>query len=1056
MLNYARFVAFMLSISSLAAVSVAQDPNGSLASQSVVHFTFAEENGPAKDSATAGQVPDEGKLINDPVRVASPFWNQNGKRAIQFDASKQQYIEVADGADVDGPTGVTVAMFLVNLTEPADAAYHGLFAKRGVADGKTSTNYGINFQMSTDNFQVYLHDGTDYRVATYGSKEAVPFRKLAYVTATYMAGDAPGQDADTDIDDVRMQYFINGEPMTPKSVGRGFVIGQEAWTLDVNLAGLLNSLPLNIGRSELAGEYTSCVIGDFRLFPRALSADEVKKLFLEVAGANVNELIAQDKAVPVKSPAISSLSQPGLQVGQTTQLIVNGTDLAPNSVALFPLPDVRFDLADGSTPARLVFNVTVPAETVPGLYPFWVKSHAGISKSVPLAIDRLPQIAMSSSPDKPATLPAVFYGTLSGGQQQVLYFQGAKNQRVVADVELKRLGGNSNPVIEIKSPSGAPLTIGWGQSSLKGDARAELVLPSDGLYSIELHDLTFNAPGSFPFRLKAGDLKLVDGLLPAAGVPGAVEVELVGTGLTAGNKFIGQFSLPNESRAGAVSLPWEAGIAGSLPSMAASRGIEHVEAARSSDGTLQSIDATFSNSSTSSVAISGRIASKGEQDRYLLKVTPGQKLKFTLQSDSLGSPLEGELRIFGYPAGNPLKMTGDQPSIGDPVLDFTVPAAVDANADKSSTQVQIQVRDLFGGGNPRSFYRLVIEKSDQPRFSIQLASPSVAIPEDGSAVIEVQVTRAGYTGPIQLSLTGDDAVKVSPNMIAAGQQGKTLLRLVRSGPLKPAALLRLVGESVGVEPAFKQTALLSPGTVAPTFTDTMAVGTTNPTGLSVELQQLPAVLFRGVSHDLGLVVKRSDGTTSATLPVKLSLDSTEPVRRRDPNNPAAGNFPVVSVNPRMTQPGEPEQTSVKIVVPMEVVDPVINFVIKAEATPHAYSDRVLATAYSQPFPAEIKNGVTPKLDDASLAFAGEVDHKLTGVLQRTAGFTGPVEATLVGLPAGHTVQAATIAADQDKLEIIVRGPKVAAETPVANVKLRVTSAGSLLVPESPVNLKIIP
>jgi len=67
-----------------------------------------------------------------------------------------------------------------------------------------------------------------------------------------------------------------------------------------------------------------------------------------------------------------------------------------------------------------------------------------------------------------------------------------------------------------------------------------------------------------------------------------------------------------------------------------------------------------------------------------------------------------------------------------------------------------------------------------------------------------------------------------------------------------------------------------------------------------------------------------------------------------------------------------------------------------------------------------------------------------------------VEATLVGLPAGHTVQAATIAADQDKLEIIVRGPKVAAETPVANVKLRVTSAGSLLVPESPVNLKIIP
>ena len=90
------------------------------------------------------------------------------------------------------------------------------------------------------------------------------------------------------------------------------------------------------------------------------------------------------------------------------------------------------------------------------------------------------------------------------------------------------------------------------------------------------------------------------------------------------------------------------------------------------------------------------------------------------------------------------------------------------------------------------------------------------------------------------------------------------------------------------------------------------------------------------------------------------------------------------------------------------------------------------------------------------AFAGEVDHKLRGVLQRTPGFTGPVEVTLVGLPAGYTVQPGNVAADQDAFEIIVRGPKVAAETPIANVKLRVTSAASLLIPESPVNLKSVP
>ena len=63
--------------------------------------------------------------------------------------------------------------------------------------------------------------------------------------------------------------------------------------------------------------------------------------------------------------------------------------------------------------------------------------------------------------------------------------------------------------------------------------------------------------------------------------------------------------------------------------------------------------------------------------------------------------------------------------------------------------------------------------------------------------------------------------------------------------------------------------------------------------------------------------------------------------------------------------------------------------------------------------------------------------------------------TLTGLPAGYTVQPAVVAGDQDKFEFVVKAPKVAAETPVANVKLRVTSSGSLLTAEMPVNVKVV-
>ena len=310
----------------LTPATFAQEPaaeeQGAVRAMAVVNFSFDEESGPAKDSAAAGAVPDEGILTGDPARVASPFWNQTGKKAVQLDAAKMQFIEIADGADVDAAKAVSFGLLVVNLTEPTDAGYHGLVAKRGTAEGKVFANYGINFAMQADNFQLYISDGSGYRVVNYSVKEALPYRKLVYLTATFLVTDSPKQDDDTDEDDVRIMLFANGEPLIPKAVAMGYIQKDQAWLTNVNVAGLLNSFPTTIGRSETAGEYFSGVVDEFSLFDKALSPPQVKKLFLEVAGNNVTKLIAADKPVPAVAPVIGGLSQPGLQVGQTTQLVV--------------------------------------------------------------------------------------------------------------------------------------------------------------------------------------------------------------------------------------------------------------------------------------------------------------------------------------------------------------------------------------------------------------------------------------------------------------------------------------------------------------------------------------------------------------------------------------------------------------------------------------------------------------------------------------------------------------------------------------------------------------
>jgi hypothetical protein len=165
---------------------------------------------------------------------------------------------------------------------------------------------------------------------------------------------------------------------------------------------------------------------------------------------------------------------------------------------------------------------------------------------------------------------------------------------------------------------------------------------------------------------------------------------------------------------------------------------------------------------------------------------------------------------------------------------------------------------------------------------------------------------------------------------------------------------------------------------------------------------------------------------------------------------------LVAVTPAQLAPAGVERYDVALQTPLEANEKSLQLILTAEAVAHAYSDRVVATAHAVPFRASVENAVTPKLDDATLKAVGEKDHGVTGVLRRTDGFTGPVEVTLTGLPDGYQVTPAVVAGDQDAFCIIVKSPKVEAEQAPPNVKLRVTSQGSLLLTEPAVALRVAP
>lgn len=1005
-------------------------------SQALVNLTFDEAGGEALDSAAAGAAKDNGTLQNGAARVKSPFWGQSGKQAVVFDAAAKQFIQVADSPDLDRPDAVSFSLFFVNLHPASDAAFHGLIAKRD--EGKQITNYGINYAGNIDTFQVYVNDGAGYKVATYSLNAAVGYRRPVFITAVLQVGDAPAPDADEDKDDVLVRFFANGQAVKPKGSIGGMVAENEVWLTDVKVGNLLNDAPLTLGASTPASEYTSCVVDEFSLFAKALSNEEAARLFVEVAGPGAAAQIAEEAAPVPAGPEIARLSLNGLTRGQTTVLTIFGTNLLPDPLLVSTAPIEKQAVHAGATAERIEVEVTIPASAPAGHFPIRVQTARGISGALTVAVDSLPQVPFSeSSPEKPVSLPVAISGTLTGQQQAKVYFAGRSGQRVVIDLECRRLGAAMEPVLELRNPRGAPLNIAWGRPQYRGDTRIEATLFADGVYSVELHDLAYKAPGENGFRLKIGDLKLIDTTFPPAVSSGAQRaVTAIGPGMDPAATLKVDMQHQVAGLAQSVGLPPETGAVAPAPTVVSSGAVEVIEEPQP-EAKLQAIDAQFSERPHVPIVVNGRIARHGEIDKYLLNVKPGITLNLSVESYGIHSPLDPQIFVLSHPEGNLLAV-----SEGRPQLDFAPPAGV--------ASIEVAVRDLNHRGGPEFVYRLRIISAGQPDFALALGSERISLARDGAAVLRLDVARSNYDGPVMLSLEGDPNLSVSPAEIPSGVSKAFVVISSKNGETASGLQVRhprLVGTSVGLEPPLRRVALVpaeSRLALVPGARSEVTVALTSPAALSLEVGNLPPAWFRGTTVELPLVLKMQNPEL-AKQTLRLTLMTTEAPRTEvDPTDPARQRritLPLLrSLPEQIWSPGETTGT-LRVAVPLEVVEGQIDCVVRADFVPHAFSEKVLASVTSLAFRLPVRNALAAEPNSKSLNLTGNGQSKFGGTVKRTVGFALPVEVALVNLPAGYSAPAVTVGPEQEQFEIVVTAPAVTAAADLPNVQFRVTAVG---------------
>ncbi len=742
-------------------------------------------------------------------------------------------------------------------------------------------------------------------------------------------------------------------------------------------------------------------------------------------------LAARGLAAP---PQISGTTPLGVQRGVVSEVTIEGANLTGNPTLVAPFGfTVELPAAPGTDAAGWKFKVIVAAGTPVGVYPIRVMTEDGLSNPFLFSVGQLPQVAEKEENNafesaQAIPSPVVVEGKAEGNDVDYFRFAGKKGERIVVDAQCARIGSGVDPSIRLTTAGRAYVASADDSAGLLTDARLTAILPEDADYVIELSDSRYQGGGRPVYRLVVGAVPVADEIFPLGGRQG----ETVGFELRGGNlpdlKVAAAtviaipdwnvFTLRATNQALGMSTPAETMLdVESLPPVVVSHLPELREPA---DPNAPPVRAA------APVALNGRIDPTSDEDRYVLAVAPGQKLRIEVDAAELGSALDGVLQVLG--ANDAVLATADDtttPIPGktpkaaaiispDPALEFAVPAGL--------SEVTLALRDLQGRGGTGYAYRITVEPI-VPSFEITLNDLQVGIPKNGTAAVGVTVTRQGYNGPITLNVANPPVgVTVRPGTIADGQAVGSFTVSASPDAAFGAVTLQVLGSGQGpggpiVRAATKEIVFAQQATpmmTLPTNTSTqtgLAVAPALATAVKLDAPATPIEVVHGFGAPIEVKAERSAGADAALAVTPLPL-------------PPGLAVPAVNIAEKAAT------GSVTVTAAPEVPPGPMTIALTAKGK-IANADQVFAV------PAVTLNVVRPAaitLAAPSTEVKAGATVEVKGKVERKAPFKEPVTVKVTGLPAGLKADPVTVAPSESDFTLkIVADPKAAAASATAGV-----------------------
>ena len=451
-----------------------------------------------------------------------------------------------------------------------------------------------------------------------------------------------------------------------------------------------------------------------------------------------------------------------LAQGQSIEVALNGQNLSSLASAAVAQPrgvTVNLLKPEKANQNELRLKITAAADAALGDREMRLIGPRGVTPPLRIFVSQYPVISEKEPNNQPSEaqqvqLPATIVGRIDGaGDVDHFRFDALKDQKLIFNVHASRIGSPLEPVVTVHSATGREMRTTLEHHG--GDPVLIFVAPDDGQYVLRLRDLRYRGGANYEYRIDAGRIPFLEGVLPSSGRPGkVVEVQPVGHNLDPSENITVDLSMAGPGRI-EVRAKTSLGFSNPVP-------FEVTELPQVVESEPNDKPET-ANSIALPAEVSGHMDRPADEDFFKFHLAYRQAVSVEVLAGRYGSPVNPLLQLRN--AKGDVMESND----GTPDADARIARELDPG------DYIVSVRDLTYAGGPGYWYRLKVESavSVPQDFAVRFLPDAPRLHRGGNVAMWCEVKRLnGFKGDVTITPEGLPAgVTASPVVMNENASG---------------------------------------------------------------------------------------------------------------------------------------------------------------------------------------------------------------------------------------------------------------------------------------------